>query len=217
MSRYNDILMHVTFILLSVGIIMVYSSSIKPHTNYLSGLYSLTKQFSSLFIGLFMLFVSSHINHRKLIDLSKGILLFAIIVIILAYITSYGETTKRWLSLFGRNIFQTSELAKICLIIFTASFIDNHKRRLKDIRFMLLNYYIYVLPCIGLILLQPDLSSAVVILSICMTMLFIAGIDWRQITYFAILGALGFLSKVVLYPLLTGVKNYQFHRWIHHV
>ena len=213
MSRYNDTLMHVTFILLSVGIIMVYSSSIKPHASYLSGLSSLTKQFSSLFIGLFMLIVSSRINHRKLIDLSKGFLIFSIIIVIMAYITSYGETTHRWLSLFGRNIFQTSELVKICLIIFTASFIDTHKRKLKDIKFMFFNYYVYMLPCIGLILFQPDLSSAIVILLICMSMLFIAGIDWRQIRYFTLFGALGFLVKVFLYPLITGVKNYQFFRW----
>ena len=213
MTRYNDILLHVTFILLSVGIIMVYSSSIKPHADYLSGLYNLTKQFSSLFIGLFMLIVASRLNYRKLIDLSKGILIVSILIVLLAYVTSYGETTHRWLSLFGRNIFQTSELAKLGLIIFTASFIDSHKRKLQDIRFMIFNYYVYTLPCIVLILFQPDLSSAVIILAICMSMLFIAGIDWKQIRYFAILGVFGFLAKVVVYPILSGVKNYQFFRW----
>ena len=213
MSRYNDILMHITIILLSVGIIMVYSSSVKPHSTYHSGLYSLTKQFSSIFVGLFMLIVASRLNYRKLIDLSKGILLFSILIVLLAYVTSYGETTHRWLSLFGRNIFQTSELAKLGLIIFTASFIDSHKRKLQNIRFMIFNYYIYIIPCVTLILFQPDLSSAIVILSICMVMLFVAGIDWKQIKYFAIIGVSSFLFKVVIYPLLSGMKNYQFFRW----
>ena len=213
MSRYSDILLHITFILLSVGIIMVYSSSVKPHTTYLSGLSTLTKQISSLSIGLVMLIVASRINHRRLMDLSKGFLFFSIIVVIIGYITSYGQTTHRWLLLFGRSVFQTSELAKICLIIFTAAFIDNNKRRLTDIRFMFFNYYIYMLPCIGLILFQPDLSSAAIILLICMSMLFVAGINWKQIKYFLLFGLLGFVIKVVLYPLITGVKNYQFFRF----
>tara|TARA_Y100000768_G_scaffold151730_1_gene113435 strand:- start:4884 stop:5975 length:1092 start_codon:yes stop_codon:yes gene_type:complete len=213
MSRYNDVLMHVTFILLSVGIIMVYSSSIKPHASYLSGLPNLTKQFLSLFIGLFMFVVSSHVNHRKLIDLSKGLLVFSIIIVLIGYIANSGQNTNRWLSVFGLISFQTSELLKICLIIFTASFIDSYKRKLKDIRFMFFNYYIYILPCIGLVLFQPDLSSATIILLICMSMLFIAGINWKQIRYFSMLAAFGFLGKVFIYPMLTGVKNYQFFRW----
>tara|TARA_B100000131_G_scaffold322976_1_gene379042 strand:+ start:6259 stop:7350 length:1092 start_codon:yes stop_codon:yes gene_type:complete len=214
MSRYNDILIHITFILLSVGLIMVYSSSIKPHANYLSGLFILTKQMTSLFIGLFMMLVASRVNHRKLMHISKGLLFFSIIILIAGYITSYGNTTHRWLLLFGRSIFQTSELAKICIIIFTAAFIENNKRKLTDFKFMLSNYYIYLFLSISLILFQPDLSSAITILSICMIMLFVGGISWKQIKYFILFGFIGFISKVLIIPLISGVKNYQFFRFL---
>ena len=83
MSRYNDILMHTVICLLALGIIMVYSASINPFSVHLSGLRVLVSQVTWLFVGFFALFISSHINHRKLLVLSKLILIFSMIVIVL--------------------------------------------------------------------------------------------------------------------------------------
>ena len=79
MSRYTDILMHTVICLLALGIIMVYSASINPFSVHLSGLRVLVSQVTWLFVGFFALFISSHINHRKLLVLSKLILIFSIL------------------------------------------------------------------------------------------------------------------------------------------
>ena len=85
------------------------------------------------------------------------------VVVVLGYFTSIGSTTARWVHVFGRSLFQTSELAKIAIIIFTAAFIENNKRKIIDWKFMLKNYYPYLGLSVLLVFFQPDLSSSFVI------------------------------------------------------
>ena len=125
MLKYNDILLHTVIFLTSIGIIMVYSASASPISIYISGLSILSKQFFWLIIGSFMLIVTSNVNYRKLIPISKVILFISIVFIILGYITSYNSVTARWVKFFGSNLFQTSELAKIAIIIFTGLYVES--------------------------------------------------------------------------------------------
>ena len=67
MSRYNDILLQSIVLLISLGLIMVYSASVNPFYSNISGLSTLINQFKWLLLGSFGLFICSFINHRKLI------------------------------------------------------------------------------------------------------------------------------------------------------
>ena len=214
MSRYNDILMHTVVCLLALGIIMVYSASINPFAVHLSGLSVLVSQITWLFVGFLALFISSHVNHRKLLALSKLILLFSMVVVVLGYFTSIGSTTARWVHVFGRSLFQTSELAKIAIIIFTAAFIENNKRKIIDWKFMLKNYYPYLGLSVLLVFFQPDLSSSFVISLIAMSMLFVAGLDKKQIKTIVILALLMFAMKFLIMPFLLGESNFQNVRFL---
>ncbi|MAV64872.1 MAG: hypothetical protein CMG00_06760 [Candidatus Marinimicrobia bacterium] len=212
MLRYNDVLLHTVIFLISVGLVMVYSASTNPLASEVSGLSILVKQIIWIAIGSFMFLVASQINYKKLIKLSKGFLLLSIFFVILGYITSYGSTTARWVSLFGANLFQTSELAKIAIIIFTASFIDNNKRKISDYNFMIKNFYPYIVILLGLILLQPDLSSSFMIAAIVFTMLFVAGLDFKQIKFLIISGFILFVSKFGVLPLIYSNNSYDFQQ-----
>jgi len=212
MSRYNDRLLQSVVLLLSLGLIMVYSASINLSSNN-SGLNTLINQFKWLMLGSMGLFICSFINHRKLIEISKAILLFSISLAILSYFTNHGSVTSRWLTLFGIKLFQTSEFVKIAIIIFTASFIENNKRKLTDWRFMLKNYYPYLSMSIIVVLFQPDLSSSIMIISIASCMLFIAGIDKIQIRFSFLIIVMAFLFKFFLMPYISGNQNYQYGRF----
>ena len=136
------------------------------------------------------------------------------IVVVLGYFTSIGSTTARWGHIFGRSVFQTSELAKIAIIIFTAYFIENNKRKITDWRFILKNYYPYLGISIILILFQPDLSSAFVISLIALSMLFVAGLDKKQIKTIILLALFMFIMKFLIMPFLTGESNFQNARFL---
>ena len=214
MSRYNDSLLQPIVLLIALGLIMVYSASVNPYAGNVSGLITLGKQFNWLIIGSIFLCVCSFVNYRKLIDISKPLLFFSIFMAILGYLTKpQGADTARWLILFGKSIFQTSELVKIALIIFTASFIDSNKRKISDSKFMLKNYYPYLLAAIMVVFFQPDLSSSIMISGIAISMLFIAGMDKKQIKILFMILISAFIFKFLLIPNISGSKNYQDERF----
>ena len=144
MSRYSDILLSSIFILTSLGLVMVFSAGSNPALDSMSGLSLFIKQFIWVIIGSLFLIVCSFMNYKKISFFSYGILFFAIFIAILAYFTKpSGESTARSLYVFGKSVFQTSEIVKIALIIFTASFISNNKRKISDFNFMSRKYYPY--------------------------------------------------------------------------
>jgi len=213
MSRYNDILLQSIILLIGLGLVMVYSASVSP-LNYgeNSGVSTLITQFKWLILGSIGLFVCSFMNHKKLSKISKAILIFSILIAVLAYFTSYNKVTSRWLILFGKPIFQTSELVKIGIIIFTASFIANNKRKISDFNFMIKNYYPYLALSVAVVLFQPDLSSSIMILGISLSMIFIAGMDKKQIKFLLFLLIGVFILKFLLIPLISGSWNFQIYR-----
>ena len=213
MSRYSDSLLQPVILLTFLGLIMVYSASMSPFSDNISGLQILVNQFKWLIIGSFILIICSYINHRKLMEFSKAILLLSIFIATLAYFTSYNSITSRWLVLFGKNIFQTSELIKIAIIIFTASFIENNKRKVNDWRFMLKHYYPYLALSISIVFFQPDLSSSIMIASIAFSMLFIAGIGKKQIKFIASILIVAFVLKFFIAPYISGNSNFQIKRF----
>jgi cell division protein FtsW (lipid II flippase) len=73
----------------------------------------------------------------------------------------------------------TSDLARVSLIIFTAFFVDENKKHLKDWKFLLTRFTPLLGITLILILFQPDTSTTMIISVIIMVMLFIAGTDWR--------------------------------------
>ena len=210
MSRYNDILLSPIIMLTSLGLIMVFSAGSNPFSDNMSGLSLFIKQFMWVILGTVLLLICSHMNYRKLIDLSKVLLVMSVIIGILAYFTKPdSEPTARSLYLFGRSIFQTSEIIKIALIIFTASFINNYKRKIIDFNFMIKNYYPYFCISIMVVLFQTDFSSAMVISGIVLGMLFVAGISVRQMKVLFMIGLSALLVKFFFIPSVSGNMNYQ--------
>ena len=201
MSRYSDTLLSAVIILTSLGLIMVFSAGSSPLSDNMSGLSLFIKQFIWVIIGSVFLFICSFMNYRKIIIFSKPLLFIAIFIAILAYFTKPDlEPTARSLYLFGKNIFQTSEIIKIALIIFTASFINNYKRKISDFNFMLKNYYPYFLISVMVVLFQTDFSSAMVISGITLGMLFVAGISGKQIKVLFIIAVSALLVKFFFIP-----------------
>ena len=210
MSRFSDIILPAIIILLSLGLIMVYSASSSPFSNNISGLTIFIKQFKWVLIGFLFLFICSFMNHKKLRDFANLLYLLSIILALVAFATKNpNASTARWLTLFGTNIFQTSEFIKLSLIIFTASFIAKNKRKIHDFDFMIKRFYPFLLLPLIVILLQPDLSTTLIIGVIIFAMLFAAGIDKKQIKVLSGLLIASLIFKFLFMPGLSGKNNYQ--------
>jgi rod shape determining protein RodA len=145
----------------------------------------------------------------SLVDLSfikKHAYLFYLIGIILLICATFfgivGKGSRRWLNI-GGLVFQPSELIKILVIITLAKFFDEKKiQNGKDYIFLILPIFLILSPFF-LILIQPDLGTAMIVLLLGLIIFFISGISWK---FFSILS----LFFLVSTPYIWGsLKEYQ--------
>jgi len=100
-----------------------------------------------------------------------------------------AASSKSWLAIGGFRIGQPSELAKILLCVSLAAFVYERVRRPFGLGHTLKLLALGLVPA-GLVLLQPDLGTGIVLVAIAVTILFVAGIPWQ---HFAAIGALAVL------------------------
>ncbi|HHW43030.1 MAG TPA: putative lipid II flippase FtsW [Desulfotomaculum sp.] len=191
--RPPDFVLFLTVLmLLSVGIIMVFSSSyyyamFPPFNN---PFHFLVRQLIWAAIGLTLMFVMMNYDYRNLKRWAPGLLGLAFLLLAAVLIPGVGVAklgAQRWLNL-GPFSFQPSEFAKLCLIIFTAFGLSRRPDRINDFRRGILPYLILMALAAGLIMLQPDLGTAVTLCATIVLMLFAAG---APMVYLGLLGALG--------------------------
>jgi cell division protein FtsW len=87
---------------------------------------------------------------------------------------------RRWFGIAGVGV-QPSEFAKLAMIFFVAAILERRMDRIDDIRYSLLPVAIVVGGVVGLIMLQPDLGTALSIIAIVGAMVFAAGINYRYV------------------------------------
>lgn len=175
--------------------------------------YYVERQIIFLVLGFAAMVAVSRLDYGWLRRLQKPIYA-TLIVIILAVIalgsSAGGSTRAISLPLFS---FQSSELGKVLLIVFVASFLVERSRRLRDRDTTIKALALALVPTI-LVFKEPDIGSGLVYLAIAMTMLFVAGVPWRHIAAILLLGALALTLVLVLAPAL-GVhllQKYQVER-----
>jgi cell division protein FtsW len=157
----------VSTILTILGIVMIHSaSSFWALDKYNDSLYFVKRQILFALIGLVAMLFAGRISHKYIYEKSKIILLVGLILLILVAIPGIGIVRGGSRSWFGIGSFavQPSELFKLCVVIFTAYMFDKHYDKTKS-------FYKVVVPILfpsvigfGLIMLQPDLGSGVVML-----------------------------------------------------
>jgi rod shape determining protein RodA len=140
---------------------------------------SRNKQIAGFALGLILMVFISLLDYLFIIKLY--LLFYLINAVLLALVLSpLGSSTngaQRWISLLGIK-FQPSEAAKILLILFYAQFIMKYKDRIKSFGFVLVCLVLLALP-LGLIAMQPDLSTCIMVMMIFSSIMFVAGISWK--------------------------------------
>ncbi len=165
-------------ILLGIGLIMVFSASeVSAYLEEGDSLYYFKKQFLWMIISVAALIFASHFNYKRFKHWSMLILGISIFLLVLVLIPGIGTEVNgstRWIDL-GPIGFQPSEVSKICIVIFMAYHLSLKKNVVgKKFTQLLPSLLIMILIC-GLIMLEPDLGTAVVIAGTVMIMLFVAG------------------------------------------
>tara|TARA_Y100001970_G_C14153491_1_gene814109 strand:+ start:56 stop:1153 length:1098 start_codon:yes stop_codon:yes gene_type:complete len=191
---YENPILYLTILLIGIGTVMMYSASstlgVNIHDKYN---FYLIRHLIRLFIGIIAFIFIYNIDFKIYNNFSKHILILSWVVMLSAYLLNDNYPTKRWLIIFGKNIFTTSDFARIALIIFTASFIENNKKKINNINFLIKKFIPYFSISLLLIFFQPDLSTTFAIAIIITTMLLIAGLEIKKlaIPIIACIGVVG--------------------------
>jgi|Deesub1362A_J573_1020465.scaffolds.fasta_scaffold02968_2 rod shape determining protein RodA len=147
--------------------------------------------------GLILILLMAAIDYRLWSALARP--MYAVTLLLLALIFIAGQAgfgSARWFRV-GVLTVQPSELAKITTIIVLADFLSKAKKRGLQVADLGRSLALVGLPA-GLILLQPDLSTAVVLIVIWAALVWAAGLKTRYLGILAILGLVAFLITAPL-------------------
>ncbi len=177
-GRPDLVLLIVTLILVTVGTVMIYSSSsIMAAEKYKDGLYFLKKQIFFVILGLGLMVFLTKIPYQKLKKLAYPVLIAAAIMLAVLLIPHAGVRAggaTRWLRL-GLFNFQVTELAKVAVVLFLAHYLTRKAAQLKDFKQGILTPMVTVCFLIGLIILEPDFGTSAIIFLIMMLMFYSRG------------------------------------------
>ena len=200
--RYFDFLLLGAVALLTIFGITMIRSAIAGNIELIEG-NTVQKQIIFAVGGFFIMILVAMVDYRLLAALSRPLYFgMAILLAVLNVIGGPLFGSARWFQL-GPILIQPSELAKIVMIIVMADFFTQNQDRMHDIRTVLRSF----LWTIGLtiwIILQPDLSTSIVIFVIWGAMLWVAGLE---IKHMVIAGASSLVVLGVALPLL--IVNYD--------
>lgn len=144
----------------------------------------LFQQFAFLFVGFFIMLITHAVHYKYYLKFSKIILFssYLLLVLTLLFGSSYNDAA-RWLKIpFIGITFQTSDIAKVALILFVARELAIRQDSIKDFRKGFMPIIIHVgITC--LLIAPANLSTALVLFSTCMVIMFIGRVSIKHIFY----------------------------------
>jgi len=194
----DSFLAAVVIALIGFGVVMVYSASaVEATTKFNDGQYYLKRQAVYALLAVVAMWMSSRLDYRRLKILTYPIL-FAVAGMLVLTISGYGHragNADRWLTVGPVHI-QPSELAKLAVVMWLAYSLSKKADQVKSFAVGFLPHLfvsgIFMLLCLK----QPDFGSAVVLLFLTFTLLFVAGARIPYIAAFTMLLGLGAAAAV---------------------
>ena len=185
-----------------LSLLLVYSSIVTLAYKYQGGntFYYVIKHGSFVLSGFVIIYLVHRVNYRFLSGVSKILVWCVVPLLLLTLVTGNNiNNASRWLTIpIINQSFQTSDLAKIALIMFLARFLAVRKDSLDDFKRTFLPAMGVVLLVVGLIL-PANLSTALVLLMLSMLVMFMAGVSIKNLLSVIPVGLIGLLLVVAVY------------------
>lgn len=186
------------------SLLSVYSSSVSVAFTRYGGntSYFLRTQFLMLALGLIIIIVTHHLPYRIYSSLAGLFLIISIVLLVLTlFIGIRVNEATRWIVIPGTGFrLQTSDVAKIALVIYLARALSQYQHELSNFMIVTKVFMAPIALVCGLIL-SENLSTALMIFGICMIILFIGRVPLKYLV--AYLGMA--MAAVVLFALILSV------------
>lgn len=186
-----------TAALLVFGFLMVYSTTFDLGLRFKGNpVYYMTRQVGAMVLGIGFIVVLMQFDYHVLRYLSLP--LIVVTILLLVFLLFFGQIDYGAARALSQGSYQPSELAKLATILYIAHWLHSKGDRIKQINYGLVPFSIITGVMFGLIVLQPALSTAILVGLISFTLFFVAGADLKQVV---VVGA--FAAAVVAMLMIT--------------
>ena len=201
----------VTLILVSYGLLVVWTATLDSNE------YNFNRQLIGVGAGIVLMLVLWRVDYSRLSGFTYLLFGLCILFVIMPLFPVIGYSAggaQRWVVIFGQR-FQPTELAKIFYILYAASLLARYKGRLTSGTEYLKCFALLIAPS-ALVVLQPDLGTAIVFFVIGLAILFAGGAKRRWLIITVVLMVLAFIAVFALDSVLDEalgrdvlIKDYQ--------
>jgi cell division protein FtsW len=197
---FDTTILLLAVVLTCFGVVMVYSSSsIMATKSYADGFYFLKRQGTFAVAGFLVMAMAMHFDYHHLRRIAVPFLLFCgalLVLVLLPGVGSHAGGADRWIRMPGFSI-QPSELTKLGLVLYMAHSLAKKREKIKTFKLGFIPYMAVLALLLVLLLMQPDLGSALTLGMVAMIMLLVAGTRLSYLFSVVIL-ALPFLYFLVM-------------------
>lgn len=203
MKGMDKKLFFIVIILAIFGLVMIYSSSsIWAQYKFDDQFHYLKYQSVFFIFGCFLMFLVSKIDYKLYYKYSNIILVCSFLLLVLVLIPGVGSIrngSRSWFGIGSLGI-QPSEAAKISLIIFASKYLSHSDRYIKSYLKGVFPILFVTLVFFGLIMLQPDLGTGMILFISIVAILFVAGVSMSFFVWGGVLGLIGIIILIVIAP-----------------
>ena len=176
------------------------------------------KQIIGFILGLVVMFIVSRIDYQFILKFRRPIYLLIILLLalVLSPIGKDSGGATRWIEIGGFQ-FQPSELCKIMLIVYFAAFFMKYQDTLNTFKMIVISLVLLGVPLL-LILVEPDLSTSIIIVLVFVAMIFVAGISYKIVAVCLAIGVPAAAVSLVLmfqekFPFLQPYQYVRILAW----
>jgi len=204
--NFDVVLVLLVAALVTYGALLLYSASLNAYPSISLG-HPLTKQLIFAFLGACAMIAVAWVDYRVYGQIATALYGLAVIMLIAVLFvgdSAYGST--RWFTFAGQQI-QASEVAKILVIVTLARYLADRQRQMADPRVFVISLAMAALPA-ALVLVEPDMGTALVFGAVWLGMVAMAGAPPRYIVI-----TLALALAVFPFVTLLALSDYQLDRF----
>ncbi|HUP06175.1 MAG TPA: rod shape-determining protein RodA [Caldimonas sp.] len=188
-TGFDVVLGFAVLLLAGAGLVTMYSAGYDTGTRFVD-------HGRNMLLALLMLFIAAQVPPQTLLKLAIPLYVAGVVLLLMTLVPGLGVTKKgatRWLNI--GVVIQPSEILKIAMPLMLAWWFQRREGQLRALDFAIAGLLL-LLP-VALIVKQPDLGTAILVLSAGFYVIFFAGLSWRLIVPVLVVGALA-ITAVVL-------------------
>src|SRR5512136_1910229 len=200
LPRVDYMLLGAVGTLAMLGLMLVYSGSydLAYITRDGNAAYYLMRQLVFLVIGVVVLLLlarSDYMSWRR-----WSVLLMGGALILLGVVLVFGSERYGAQRTLLQGSVQPSEIIKLITVLYIADWLASKGDRLHDWGYGLMPFAVIIGSITGMILLQPDFGTAITIVVTAGAMLFMAGIDWKQMLFALVVALAAIIIMMLIFP-----------------